>query len=96
MSFRLCSFPDIVAAQSYINDAGVLMESGNWGAFWTHDSQPADSDGTSIPAEAAVILRDAVRPDVVQLFSFIDMPAALKYLGTSAAHGLDLATPLLS
>ena len=95
LSFRLCSFPDVVAAQSYINDAGVLMESGNWGAFWTHDSQPAGSDGTPIPAEAVVILRDAVRPDVVQLYSFVDMPAAFAYLGTSAAKGLDLRSALL-
>jgi hypothetical protein len=95
LSFRFCSFPDVAAAQDYINDAGVLMQSGNWVAFWTHDSKPADSDGTSQPAEAVVILRDAVRPDVVQLYSFVDMPAALKYLGASAAHGLDLGSVLL-
>ncbi|HEY8767316.1 MAG TPA: YIP1 family protein [Dehalococcoidia bacterium] len=95
LSFRLCSFPDIAAAQNYVQDAGVLMQRGNWGAFWTHDSKPADSDGTPIQAEATVILRDTVRPDVVQLYSFVDMPAALKYLGTSVAQDLDLRSALL-
>ena len=95
MSFRLCSFPDIAAAQNYIQDAGALMQSGNWGAFWTHDSKPADSDGTATQAEAVVILRDADRSDVVQLYSFVDMQAALAYLGESASHGLDLRSAVL-
>jgi hypothetical protein len=95
LSFRLCSFPDIVAAQDYIQDAGVLMQGGHWVAFWTHDAKPADSDGTTVPAEAVVILRDAFRQDVVQLYSFVDMQAALTYLGASVAHGLDLGSALL-
>jgi hypothetical protein len=95
LSFRLSSFPDIAEAQTYIQDGGVLMQGGHCGAFWTHDSTPADSDGSAIAAEAVVILRDALRTDVVQLYSFVDMQAALAYLGASAAQGLDLASVLL-
>jgi hypothetical protein len=95
LSFRLCSFPDVVAAQSYIRDEGVLMQGGHWVAFWTHDAKPADSDGTTVPAEAVVILRAAFRQDVVQLYSFVDLQAALTYLGASVAHGLDLGSALL-
>jgi hypothetical protein len=71
------------------------MQGGHWVAFWTHDAKPADSDGTTVPAEAVVILRDAFRQDVVQLYSFVDIQAALTYLRASGEHGLDLGSALL-
>ena len=94
-SFRLLSFPNIMAAQSYIHDQGSLLPSGNWGAFWTYDSKPSDANGAPMPAEVVVILRDTSRPDVVQLASFVDMQAALTYLSASVAKGLDLGSTLL-
>jgi hypothetical protein len=95
MSFRLCSFPDSSEALNYIQSESTLVQSRQWGVFWTHDAKPVDSGGADIPSEAVVILRDTSRQDVVQLYSFVDMQAALAYLSASVARGLDLGSALL-
>lgn len=95
LSFRFHSFPDIMTAQSYIQDQGVLLQGRTWAAFCTHDSKPVDATGTPMPAEVVVILRDASQPDLVQLASFVDLQSALSYLRASVAKGLDLGSTLL-
>ena len=95
LAFRLHAFRDVPAAQNFVNDIGELMPTAHWGAFWTHDSKPVDTNGSPVTAEVVVILRDETRPDVVQIASFLDMEGAVRYLRASVAKGLDLGSVLI-
>ena len=96
-SFRLSAFPAKETAQAYVHTHASELRKGEVVAFWALDSESVpDSIATSVERpEAVVMIRNPSRPGVVQLFSFVDMEAALSFLRESVTEGLDLGLALL-
>jgi hypothetical protein len=96
-SFELVTFPERESMRAYASSHFVNPQYEGIVALELIDSWPA-ARGDEMPdggAEAVAIIRDAVRPDIVQLYSFVDMAAAQSFVGETAGRGLDPGVVLL-
>lgn len=97
VSFQLLTFPEIESMQEYATTHFVDPRWEGIIALELIDSWPARKAGRAPEggAEAVAILRDADRPEIVQLYSFIDMAAAQSFAGERVGEGVDSSLVLL-
>jgi hypothetical protein len=90
-SFRVAAFPSKDTAQAHIHIHAPELRRTEIVAFWALDSESVpDSIAPSAEApEAVVMIRNATRPGIVQLYSFADMEAAHSFLRESVKGGLN-------
>ena len=89
LSFRLFRFPDQNAAAAFLAAlASPIDPQPRHIAFRAlHSTERPREDGP--PAEAVVLIRDAHRPGIVDLYSFVDMESADAYVQQEAVAELD-------
>lgn len=92
LAFRMYGFPDIESANEYTQRHLWLEAQRGMLAFWAlhHPPYPATDD-----AEAVVIVRDPYHQGVVQIYSFVDMDAALGFVREEFRNGMDLSLALI-
>lgn len=87
-TFKLLTFDAIESVRAYAQANVGVLPSGDTVAFQAlHDKSDAP--------EVAVMVRDGSRPDLVQLYSFVDMEAARSFIRDATAGGLDLGRVLI-
>lgn len=91
-AYRLYGFPDVEAANSYMQQHLWLEAQQGVNAFWARHSEPWEEEGSS---EAVVIIRDPHHAGIVQLYSFTGMEAAQQFLRQEFQNGIDLTLVLL-
>jgi len=90
MAYRLHLFTDIEGAAAFANEnRWPRSEPGAVITFWASHQQPRTPD-TADPAESVVIIRDAHRPEIIQLYSFVDMGAAQEFIRDEFRNGIDV------
>lgn len=88
LSFGVLPFQDVEAARRYAQSNLPLCAHRHLVAFWTLQTPPGPNSQDH--GEAIVMIRHPRRPDVAQLFSFVDMDAAQLFLRQEVEGGLDL------
>jgi hypothetical protein len=79
-------FPDVPSANEYVQSHLWLEAQTGVTAFWALHG-PADGGNAS---DAVVIVRDPHHPGIVQLYSFVNMDAALAFIRQEFRNGIDL------
>lgn len=92
LAFRMYGFPDLAAANEYVQTHLWLEAQSGVIAFWALHEPPGGPDD---PADAVVIVRDPYHPGVVQLYSFVSMDAAQDFVRQEFRNGIDLNLVLL-
>lgn len=92
LAFRLYGFPDVTAANAYVQQHLWLEAQQGVKAFWALHHQP---ENAGEPADAVVIVRDPQHPGVVQIYSFTDMAAANEFVQMEFRNGIDLSLVLM-
>jgi hypothetical protein len=90
LSFRLFAFAGQEAAAAYIARLASPIDSKPRHVAFRALHSPVVPEGTTGPLEAVVLVRDAHRPGIVDLYSFVDMDSANAFLKQDGAHGRDL------
>ncbi|HET8943315.1 MAG TPA: hypothetical protein VFO59_00900, partial [Dehalococcoidia bacterium] len=90
LSFRLFTFSGPSAAAAHLATLGIQPGSKpGYVAFRALNA--AVLPGGDDPLEAVVLISDADRPGIVDLYSFIDMDSANTFVQQEAERGLDMA-----
>lgn len=87
LAFRMYGFPDFAPAMEYVDRHLWLEAQQGLRAFWAMHRPPQLPD---TPSDAVVIVRDPYHPGVVQVYSFIDMDAAMEFVRQEFRSGIDL------
>ncbi len=94
LSFRLFRFPGKAAAAAFLAKlASSIDPYPRHIAFRALHSRTPGSENEA--TEAVVLIRDAQRPGIVDLYSFVDMESADAYVRQEAAEMLDLSLVLM-
>jgi len=95
LAFRLFAFAGEEAAAAYVARlASPIDPQPRHVAFRALQSPGAPGAGGE-PAEVVVLVRDASRAGIVNLYSFVDMESACAYVQQEGAQGLDLRLVLV-
>ena len=95
LAFRLFAFAGEDAAAAYVARlASPIDPRPRHVAFRALHSPHTMGDGSE-PPEAVVLVRDAGRPGIVNLYSFVDMESAHAYVQEQGTQGLDLRLVLV-
>ena len=90
MSYRLHLFSNIEGAAAFTREnLWPTSQPGAVIAFWALHCRP-ETPASSDPAEAVVIIHDPQHPEVIQLYSFVDMESAQGFVRDEFRNGIGL------
>jgi hypothetical protein len=87
MSFYLNPVPDLESARAAMRQLPASVRQ-KVITFQATQARPQADAGSGRPPEAVVMIRDAERPQIVQLSSFVDMESAQAFLQAEEEYGL--------
>lgn len=87
LAFRMYGFPDVAAANEYVQTHLWLEAQAGVKAFWALHAPMGPPD---VPSEAVVVIRDPYHPGIVQLYAFVNMNAAQDFVRSEFRNGIDL------
>ena len=91
-SFQLFTFPETSSATAFVESTFPPSTNNGLIAFWALHERPQTlpNEGTNKVGETVVLIRDEVRMDIAQVFSFVDMESAHSFVRLEAQNGLSL------
>ncbi|MFQ5472719.1 MAG: Yip1 family protein, partial [Dehalococcoidia bacterium] len=90
MAYRLHLFEDVEAASTFAEEnLWPTSQGGAVIAFWALHHRPEVADSAD-PPEAVVIIRDPQRPEIIQMYSFVDMESAQGFVRDEFRNGIDV------
>lgn len=95
LSFRLFGFAGEAAAAAYVARLATPIDPQPRHVAFRALHSPLVAGDSDEPPDAVVLVRDARRPGIVDLYSFVDMESANAYLRQEGAQGLDLGLALV-